>query len=319
MKTLNQAYSSLSTRRRYEVWFVRLGLADGTGAWWFRYLLTNPGRKGCDTTGEGVRSTQPVQVWATWFPAGEQPQTFIQAFPLDALEFSGKGISPFRFRVAKNAINESCCEGALDVDGHHISWNLHYRSTFRTTMSDKGWIGFSRTPHSNAVFSGQIRLDGRLFTGNPLGCGLQGHNCGYRHRSFWTWAHLYFVRTDGSASTFEALTYDMPLGLTFRKGVLWHQGQKHVFRNLRQRTRDEENMFWEFDCSEREGFRVHVAIDGSGSSKHCLPYTKTDCGGSFNVLNNSLAKARISLEKPGSPVETFTTKSGAVLEMVGHN
>jgi hypothetical protein len=33
MRTLNEVYSSLSTRRRYEVWFVRFGLADGTGAW----------------------------------------------------------------------------------------------------------------------------------------------------------------------------------------------------------------------------------------------------------------------------------------------
>src|SRR5438552_1491622 len=47
VSTLNQVYSSLSTRRRYEVWFIRLGLADCSGAWWFRYLLMNPGREGC--------------------------------------------------------------------------------------------------------------------------------------------------------------------------------------------------------------------------------------------------------------------------------
>jgi len=28
-------------RRRYEVWFVRCGMADSSGAWWFRYLLVN--------------------------------------------------------------------------------------------------------------------------------------------------------------------------------------------------------------------------------------------------------------------------------------
>jgi hypothetical protein len=309
-------------RRRYEVWFLRLGLAHGAGAWWFRYLLANPGRHGgiASNSADGsVRASEPVQVWATWFPAGQPPQTYIQGFPLDAIDFSGRGVSPFHLRAGNNAINENSCEGALDVDGHHVSWNLHYRSTFRTTMSDKGWIGFSRTPHSNAVFSGQITLDGRVFTGNPLGCGLQGHNCGYRHRNFWTWAHLYFVRTDGSASSFEALTYDMPLGMTFRKAVLWHESKKRIFRHLADRTRDEENMRWEFDCTDRDGFRVHVAVDGSGPGKHSLPYLKTDCSGTFEVLNNSLATARISLENPGAPVETFTTTTGAVLEMVGHD
>ncbi len=321
MKTLNEAYSSLSTRRRYEVWFVRLGLADGSGAWWFRYLLTNPGRAGCSAVGADkiVRATPPVQIWATRFSANEQPRTFIQSLALDQLDLSEKGVSPFHFRAGENAIDESSCAGALDVEGHHIAWDLHYRSTFRTTMSDKGWIGFSRTPHSNAVFSGQIKFDGEIFQGNPLGCGLQGHNCGYRHRSFWTWAHLYFVRTDGSASTLEALTYDMPLSMKFRKAVLWHESKKRVFRNLLETKRDEENLRWEFGCVERDGIRVQVAVDGSGPNWHSLPYVKTDCSGTFHVMNNSFAKAHISIEDPNGTVEMFHTTTGAVIEMVGHD
>ncbi len=47
MKSLNRAYSRLTMQRRYEAWFLRFGLADGSGAWWFRYLLTNLGRSGC--------------------------------------------------------------------------------------------------------------------------------------------------------------------------------------------------------------------------------------------------------------------------------
>src|ERR1700740_3391193 len=76
MKTLNKVYSPLSARRRYEVWFVRLGLADGSGAWWFRYLLLNPGRAGC----EASPGTNPVQFWAAWFPRGGGAQSFIQGF-----------------------------------------------------------------------------------------------------------------------------------------------------------------------------------------------------------------------------------------------
>jgi hypothetical protein len=318
VKTLNELYSSLSTRRRYEVWFVRLGLADGSGAWWFRYLLMNPGRSGCAGDPRGM----PVQVWATWFPRDGKPQSFIQGFPLEGLDLSARGQSPFHFQIGNHGIGEGSCRGTLEVGGHVISWDLHCRSAFRVTLSNQGWIGFSRTPHSDALFSGQITLDGRSFEGNPLGFGVQGHNCGYRHRNFWTWTHAYFPNPDSrssawEASTLEALVYEMPFGLVFRKAVLWHEGKEHEFRNLQEIRRDSDELGWNFRCSAKDGLRLEAAIDGAGPSIHRLPYVKTDCTGSFEVANNSLARAVLRLERRGKPVETLETSIGAVLEMVG--
>lgn len=315
MKTLNEVFCSLSTRRRYEVWFVRLGLADGSGAWWFRYLLMNPGKGGC----EGDPNGMPVQVWATWFPRDGKPHSFIQGFPLQGLDLSARGTSPFHFRIANNAIEENFCRGALHVEGHAISWNLRYRSTFCVTLSDKGWIGFSRTPHSDALFTGQITCDGRNCEGNPLGFGVQGHNCGYRHRDCWIWAHSYFSRPNRSPSTLEALIYDMPFGLTFRKAVLWHEGKQHIFRNLKETTKDRGKLQWDFQCSERDGLELEVVIDGSGPNIHRLQYLKTNCKGSFEVANNSNARAVLCV-KPGSGlVEKLETASDAVLEMGGRS
>jgi hypothetical protein len=318
VKTLNELYSSLSVRRRYEVWFVRLGLADGGGAWWFRYLLMNPGRCGCAGDPRGM----PVQVWATWFPRDGKPQSFIQGFPLEGLDLSARGQNPFHFQIGNHGIGESFCRGTLEVGGHAVSWDLHCRSEFRVTLSNKGWIGFSRTPHSDALFSGQITLDGRSFEGNPLGFGVQGHNCGYRHRNFWTWTHAYFPRSDSrssawKASTLEALVYEMPFGLVFRKAVLWHDGQEHEFGNLREIRRDPDEFGWNFRCATKDGLRLEAAIDGAGPSIHRLAYVKTDCTGSFEVANNSLARAVLRLERRGRPVETLETSIGAVLEMVG--
>src|SRR5205807_8935782 len=125
MKTLNEAFCTPSMRRRYEVWFLRLGLADGSGAWWFRYLLMNPGRGGCPGNPQGMR----VQVWAGWFPHGEKPQSFIQGFGWEGLQVSGKGQSPFRFHVADQAVVENSCRGALAVVRHSLSWVLQFRST----------------------------------------------------------------------------------------------------------------------------------------------------------------------------------------------
>jgi len=313
LKTLNEIYSVVSTRRRYEVWFLRIGLASGDGAWWFRYLLMNPGRGGC----AGNLRGKPVQVWATWFPPAGKPQTFIQGFLLEGLDLSARGQAPFHFRIGQSAIEEKSCRGAMESEGHSISWDLHYDSNFRTTLSDKGWIGFSRTPHSDARFLGRITFDDRSFAGDPLGFGVQGHNCGYRHRSFWTWAHAYLPRPDGGVSTVEALVYDMPFGLVFRKAVLWHEGKAHVFRRLEERKRDPEHLQWEFRCVTRGGLQMEVALDGCGSSLHRLPYLRTDCTGSFEVANNSLAKAAVRLLQRGGLAEEFETTTGAVLEMAG--
>jgi len=311
VKTLNEVFSSLSTQRRYEVWFVRLGLADGRGAWWFRYLLMNPGRRGCPGESGGM----PVQIWATWFPRNGKPLTFIQGYRPNDLDLSARGHSPFHFRTGRNGIDENSCRGTLEVDGHEISWELHYRSTFRVTLSDKGWIGFSRSPHSDALFSGWVLFDGQRFEGDPLGYGVQGHNCGYRHRSFWTWAQAYFQQSSGSASTLEALVYEMPFGLVFRKAVLWHDGNQHVFRNLHGKPSDE--FVWNFGCSIKNGLQLEAAFDGTGCGVHRLPYLKTNCSSSFEVVNNSLARASVRLKQKDGSVEQLETTTGAVLEMAG--
>ena len=321
MRTLNEVFSLFSSRRRYEVWFLRLGLADGGGAWWLRYLLTNPGRGGCSEISRGL----PVQVWATWFPRDGKAQTFVQEFSLESLELSGRGKTPFYFRAGENEIEQNSCRGALQVAGHQIAWNLEYRSTFRVTLSNKGWIGFSRTPHSNARFSGEVTLDGMRFAGDPLGFGLQGHNCGYRHRGYWKWLHAYFLRPGASPSTLEALVYEMPLGLVFRKAVLWHDHKRHVFRNLREAEAlggsvvcaDRDCFQWNFRCSSPGGLGLEVLVDGSGSALHRVQYVKTDCSGSFEVTNNSLAKAVVRIERDRALLDRLETAGGAVLEMAG--
>jgi hypothetical protein len=311
VKSLNQAYSTRSTRRRYEAWFLRMGLADGSGAWWFRYLLLNPARSGCPGQEEG----KPVQVWATWFPVQGRPLTLIQGFAIEDLRFSSKG-APFRLQVGENGINENSCKGSLRVDGHAVTWDLHYESTFHATLSAKGWIGFTRTPHSDARFSGSIVLDGARFESGPLGFGVQGHNCGYRHRKFWTWTHAYFLRPNARPSTLEALVYEMPMGLVFRKALLWHDGVQHIFRNLKTITTDRKAFAWSFHAQARDGLKLEATIDGSGPSMHVLPYVKTDCTGVFQVGNNSMAKARLQLTRSDGRTENLET-SNAVLEKTG--
>lgn len=304
--------------RRYEVWFLRLRLADGSGAWWFRYLVMNLGRSGgggCPGHPRGM----PGQVWATWFPKGGQPQSFIQGFPQDQLSLSHPGAQPFSLRLNDdNRMDEDSCAGRMEVEGHLITWDLRYRSTLSVSMTEMGWIGFSRTPHSDAIFSGEITFDGQTVRGEPLGYGLQGHNCGFRHRHQWNWTHGFFFNADGGISTFEALEYEMPLGLCFRKALLWHQGKLYTFKKLEGLCRDRDHLQWMFQGSGSDDGSVLVAIiDGSGPSIHRLPYVKTDCSSTFEVANNSLAQAILYFSRPGHAVELIRTDGGAALEMVG--
>ncbi len=313
-KELNAVYSSLAMKRRYEVWFLRCGLADGSGAWWFRYLVMNLGRgdKG------GGRGAKPAQVWATWFPRDGEPQSFIQEFSIEQLSLSKRKALPFHCHIAGNGIEEGRCWGNLNVDGHKLSWNLRVSSQFGFVLSNKGWIGFSKSPHSDATFSGAIQFDGMLFSGEPLGFGVQGHNCGYRHRSYWRWMHAYFPSAGGPASTLEALIYDLPLGMTFRKVVLWHQGQATVLKKINEReiVGEAGRLKWVFSGTAANGRHIEATIEGNSPGIHRLPYTKTDASGTFPVANASLANASVTIVMKDTR-QNLEVRGGAVLEMGG--
>jgi hypothetical protein len=306
---LNTVYSNQRMRRRYEVWFVRCGLADGNGAWWFRYLLVNNVKLSPE-----LPARRLFQVWATWFPRGAAPQTFIVDLPWEQLDLSNRGQVPFRCRAAECGIEEGRCWGNLRPEGHHISWNVRIHSHFAAKLSDKGWIGFSRSPHSDAAFSGEISFDGKKIVGEPLGFGVQGHNCGYRHRTYWRWMHAYFPQA-GGGSTLEALVYDLPLGLVFRNAVLWHRDQASAIRAIKELEiiRAKELLRWKFTGKLPDGTPLAATIEGAAPGVHSLPYTKTDGSGTFPVSNASLARATLQLG-PGKQLETGT---GAVLEMGG--
>lgn len=307
---LNAVYSSPRMKRRYEVWFLRCGFADGSGAWWFRYLLFNLGRQGCSNDPSGM----PVQVWATWFPQEGKPQTFIEGFPTDALVLSPRRQLPFSFRIADCGIEHSDCWGNLHASGHSISWKLRYHSNFGSVLSDKGWIGFCQSPHSNATFSGEIIFDGRSFTGEPLGFGVQGHNCGYRHRTYWRWLHAYFPNTDKASSTLEALVYDMPLGLTFRNAIWWHDAKPITLRRIQELeiVSDAAKLRWAFAGTLPDRSPLQITAEASAPEIHHLPYVKTDCSGTFPVANASLSRAQVRF---GNKI--LETTDGCVLEMGG--
>jgi hypothetical protein len=90
-----------------------------------------------------------------------------------------------------------------------------------------------------------------------------------------------------------------------------------VFRKLQESASAPGALEWNYRCSGKDGLQLEVAISGRGPGLHRLPYLKTDCSGSFDVLNNSLASATIRLQRPGGQLEELRTPHGAVLEFAG--
>src|SRR5262245_56591299 len=110
-RSLNEIYTRPSMERRYEVWFLKLKLADGSGALWLRYLLMNLGRDagGCGSDNRNL----PVQVWATWFPEDEAPQHYLHGFPTANLSMSDPGSQDFHLEFGQNRIFDSACAGTI--------------------------------------------------------------------------------------------------------------------------------------------------------------------------------------------------------------
>ena len=316
--SFNAIFSTPKMKRRYEAWFLRFALADGSGAWWLRYLLLNLGNScfgGCGGSARGF----PVQVWATWFPRGDNPQHYLAGFPQGSLQTSKRLASPFFLECEGQRFEENSCRAVIELNGHQISWDLQFHSTHAYTMSDKGWIGFTRTPHADAVFSGKISLDTQTWQADPLGFGVQGHNSGYRHRAWWTWAHALFPAAAAQKfSSFEAVEYEMPLGMRFRRALLWHDDILFEFRRMKILDCSTNPFRWSAEWSNKKGDATLLAtLDGAGISAHRLPYLITDCSGTFDVINNSLASAKLILSRAGKAPIELTTYGGAVLEMAG--
>jgi hypothetical protein len=99
---------------------------------------------------------------------------------------------------------------------------------------------------------------------------------------------------------------------------LWTAGEQFAFTEFENVQRDLENLRWSFDCANRKnGTRIVVSIDGSGGSCLRIPYLKTDCSGTFEVANNSLAHTKLTFSRPGRADVDLETDYGAVLEMAG--
>jgi hypothetical protein len=160
---MNVVYTARQMKRRYEVWFLRCGLADGRGAWWLRYLLLNLGRGGA------ARNHRPnlCKFGLPGSRAKASRRHSSKAIPPRALQLSSRRQLPFHLRIAESGIEEGTCWGEPQGGRARDFVEAAVSLAVRRGAERQGWIGFSKSPHSNALFSGEIHLTAGLFPGRP--------------------------------------------------------------------------------------------------------------------------------------------------------
>jgi hypothetical protein len=141
---MNVVYTARQMKRRYEVWFLRCGLADGRGAWWLRYLLLNLGRGGA------ARSHRPnlCKFGLPGSRAKASRRHSSKAIPPRALQLSSRRQLPFHLRIAESAIEEGTCWGEPQGGRARDFVEAAYHSQFGVVLSDKDGSVFRnrRTP-----------------------------------------------------------------------------------------------------------------------------------------------------------------------------
>lgn len=299
----------------YESWFQRANHPERPLAWWIRYTIFSPTGRPGDAVGE---------LWAIFFDGERDRITSVKdVLPLSSCRFAASGID---VHIGAALLDDERLEGEAGRGHHHIRWSLGFgggqapllllpRPLYdRPFPRAKALVG---TP--NARFCGTLTVDGETIAIDDW-VGSQNHNWGSRHTDSYAWGQV--AGFDGEPDVFlECSTAQL------RVGPLWtprlsllvlRMGDEEVALNgLGQSLRATGRWEW-FDWridSASAGTRVRVHLHAPRSSFVGLAYDNPP-GGTKTCLNTKLASCEVTLERPGKPTRTFTTRHRAAFEIL---
>jgi len=331
----------------YESWFQRANHPTEPLAFWIRYTIFSPRGRPGDAVGE---------LWAILFDGGQFDGGQVQGaritaakevVPLAACRFGGDGDagsddgaghaghvgrtgrtgrSGIDARIGRALLVDGHLEGDASSRGHSLAWNLDYDGgqapllLLPRALYDRGFPkakALVGTP--NAVFRGAITVDGRRF---PIENwkGSQNHNWGSRHTDSYAWGQVAGFDDDPEAFL-ECSTAQVRIGPLWTPRmslvVLRTEGQEYALNSLGGALRA-QGRFDFFDwriASATADARIAVHIHAPRASFVGLRYDNPP-GGSKTCLNTKLAACELTLERPGRPPRTLTTKHRAAFEIL---
>ena len=165
----------------YEVWYLTWNHAATGQGFWLRYISESP-----------AVGKPRSELWFARFDPRDPGRTFgvhRRMPPLVATE------SPFSLAIGESILRHDHARGALDGDGHAITWDLRWQPADHALrqLPDPmygGAAGRGETtvlsPNPRVPMSGSVVVDGERLDFNDAVMG-QTHLWGTKHAYSWTW------------------------------------------------------------------------------------------------------------------------------------
>jgi hypothetical protein len=299
----------------YESYFQRANHPTRPLAFWIRYTVFSPEGRPQDAVGE---------LWAIYFDGERERITAVKSeVPLARCRFDRTCLS---VQVGEARLNEVLLTGATASGGHSIAWDLEYRGDEAPLLllpeslyeggfpKAKALVG---TP--NARFVGTLAVDGEAVAIDGW-VGSQNHNWGRRHTDRYAWGQV--AGFDGVPDSFlECSTAQIKLGPLwsprFSLVVLRVEGETYAINALGRAAlaRGRWRYFdWSIHTRQR-GVEVEVEFSAPRERFVGLRYANPP-GGSKVCLNSKLARASVTLRRPGRPALRLVSDHRAAFEIL---
>jgi hypothetical protein len=310
-----------STRKRYEVWFLKLNhRATGAGLW-LRYTFLSP----AEGRGEPV-----AEVWGIFFDTRDPKRNLAikQTFPAPQATI-GRG--PFAIRIGESALTNASASGLLRRAESEIRWDLRwdpnpeafepfpYAFMYRAPIPKTKF----NSPNLDIRFRGTFTVNGETYACEEEP-GQQAHLWGTKSADQWAWAHCNAFEENGG-TVFEGLSAKIRIGPIRTPNLtilhLQSEGEPYTFNSLFQMLMSKSIPGlerWSFS-GENERFRLHGTITARLQDFVGVKYVDPD-GEPLYCHNTKVASCELALEEPTGgawyPIEKFVSRGTTAFEWV---
>ncbi len=299
----------------YESYFLRANHPERPLAFWIRYTVFCP--KGRPDRAQG-------ELWAIYFDGETQQIAAVK----ESLPIADCRFTPDRLdvRIGAATLSEGRLEGGAASASHAVSWRLTFAGDAPPLLLLPESMyagGFPKAKalvaRPNAAFTGMLTVDGREIAIDGWR-GSQNHNWGSRHTDRYAWGQV--AGFDNAPEAFlECSTAQVRIGPLWSPRltllVLRDGNEEIALNGLLQAARahgDYDFFSWSIDSRSPQA-RLHGRIEAPASAFVGLNYLNPP-GGAKTCLNSKLAAAEFTLERPGRPAKTFSTRSRAAFEIL---
>jgi hypothetical protein len=299
----------------YESWFLRANHPARNEGFWIRYTIFSPHGRPQDGIGE---------LWAIRFD-GEAGliRAAKEEIPIGDCRFAPTGLD---VRIGSATLCSGWLRGGADRGAHRIRWNLAYRDGGSPLVFLQERLYDARFPKAkalatrpNAIFSGSLEVDGEQVAIEDW-IGSENHNWGSRHTDTYAWGQV--AGFDDAPDAFlECATARLKVGPLWTPPLtiacLRLDGRDYCLNSLARSFRAHgswDYFDWRFD-TEQDGVRIGGRIHASLGDFVGLTYYNPP-GGSHTCLNSKIAACELTLERPGMPTRTLTTRHRAAFEIL---